>query len=87
MARTTDPGARPAPGASSRSPAADAVDPERTTWLDRALRLISTVLPFGLAVLRAAPTSQWRDDLPAVRDLGLVAVGVGGGLSTRVTQA
>ncbi len=57
------------------------------SWLDRALRLVSTVLPFGLALLRAAPTSQWRDDLPAVRDLGLVAVGVGGGVSTLLTQA
>lgn len=57
------------------------------SWLDRALRLVSTVLPFGLALLRAAPTAQWRDDLPAVRDLGLVAVGIGGGVSTLLTQA
>lgn len=44
-------------------------------------------MPFGLAVARAASAGQWRDDLPAVRDLGLVAVGLGGGLSTLITQA
>ncbi|EYF06535.1 hypothetical protein [Chondromyces apiculatus] len=48
---------------------------------------MATVLPFALALVRAASAGQWRDDLPAVRDLGLVAVGVGGGLSTAVTQA
>jgi hypothetical protein len=55
--------------------------------LDRALGALSAALPFGLAVARAASAGQWRDDLPAVRDLGLVAVGVGGGLSTFVAQA
>lgn len=49
--------------------------------------MLSTALPFGLALARAASAGQWRDDLPAVRDLGLVAVGVGGGVSTAVTQA
>jgi hypothetical protein len=56
-------------------------------WLDRVFGLIATWVPFGVAVMRAASAGQWRDDLPAVRDLGLVAVGVGGGLSTLVTQA
>lgn len=59
----------------------------RDPWFDRALGLFSTALPFGLALSRAASAGQWRDDLPAVRDLGLVAVGLGGGLSTLVTQA
>ena len=61
--------------------------PESVTWIDRALALLATALPFSVALARAASSGQWRDDLPAVRDLGLVAVGVGGGLSTLVTQA
>jgi hypothetical protein len=44
------------------------------------------MLPFGFAVARGASSGQWRDDLPAVRDLGLVAVGVSGGPSTVLTQ-
>jgi hypothetical protein len=56
-------------------------------WLDRLLSLVATWAPFAVAVSRAASAGQWRDDLPAVRDLGLVAVGIGGGLSTVVTQA
>jgi hypothetical protein len=48
---------------------------------------VAVWLPFGIALSRAASAAQWRDDLPAVRDLGLVAVGFGGGLSTVVTQA
>jgi hypothetical protein len=55
-------------------------------WLDAGLALVATWVPFGLAVARAASAGQWRDDLPAVRDLGLVAVGVGGGLSTLAAQ-
>src|SRR6185503_6342208 len=69
----------------ARDPAPPA--PESAPWFDRALALFSTALPFGLALSRAASAGQWRDDLPAVRDLGFVAVGVGGGVSTLVTQA
>ena len=61
--------------------------PESVTWIDRGLGLLASALPFSVALARAASSGQWRDDLPAVRDLGLVAVGVGGGLSTLVTQA
>jgi hypothetical protein len=57
------------------------------SWLAGALGLVAVWLPFGVALSRAASAAQWRDDLPAVRDLGLVAVGFGGGLSTVVTQA
>lgn len=73
----------PGGGDPARAPAAD----ESPTWLDRALALVSVALPFGLAVSRAASAGQWRDDLPAVRDLGLVAVGIGGGVSTVIAQA
>lgn len=72
MARRVDRAEPPAPSA---------------PWLDRGFGLIATWVPFCAAVARAASAGQWRDDLPAVRDLGLVAVGVGGGLSTLVTQA
>lgn len=57
------------------------------SWLDRPLSFVSAALPFALAVSRAASSGQWRDDLPAVRDLGLVAVGLGGSLSTFCAQA
>ncbi|WP_437675114.1 hypothetical protein [Sorangium sp. So ce131] len=60
---------------------------EERCWLDRSLALLSAALPFGLSLARAASSGQWRDDLSAVRDLGLVAVGVGGGLSTPLAQA
>lgn len=56
-------------------------------WHERALRLFAVALPFGLALCRAAGSGQWRDDLPALRDLGLLSVGLGGGVSTIVTQA
>ncbi len=55
-------------------------------WHERALRLLAVTLPVGLALTRAAGTAQWRDDLPALRDLGLLAVGASGGVSTLVTQ-
>lgn len=53
----------------------------------RVLGLVVVLLPFALAVSRAAGTGQWREDIAAVRDVGLVAVGAGGALSTVVTQA
>jgi hypothetical protein len=62
-------------------------DRAEARWLARALGLVAVWVPFGVAVSRAASAAQWRDDLPAVRDLGLVAVGLGGGLSTLVSQA
>lgn len=55
-------------------------------WHERALRLLAVSLPVGLALTRAAGTAQWRDDLPALRDLGLLAVGASGAASTLLTQ-
>jgi len=57
------------------------------SWHERALRLFAVTLPVGLALTRAAGGAQWRDDLPALRDLGLLAVGASGGASTLMTQA
>jgi hypothetical protein len=65
----------------------DAGEVASAPWLARGLGLVATWVPFGVALSRAASAGQWRDDLPAVRDLGLVAVGFGGGVSTLVTQA
>ena len=73
--------------ASERNSAESGPAPSSAPWLALALGLLATWIPFGLAVARGASAGQWRDDLPAVRDLGLVAVGFGGGLSTLVTQA
>jgi len=56
-------------------------------WHERVLRLFAVTLPVGLALTRAAGGGQWRDDLPALRDLGLLAVGASGGASTFLTQA
>lgn len=45
------------------------------------------LVPAGIALWRATGGAQWRADLHVVRDQGLAAVGVGGTLSTMVTQA
>jgi hypothetical protein len=73
--------------ASERTSAEAGPAPPSAPWIAGALGLFATWVPFAVAVSRAASAGQWRDDLPAVRDLGLVAVGFGGGLSTVVTQA
>lgn len=84
-------GAPRAPRAREKEKAAPprgaAATPRGGAFLDRALGLVVAALPFGVALSRAASSGQWRDDLPAVRDLGLVSVGVGGGLSTVAAQA
>ncbi|HMY15027.1 MAG TPA: hypothetical protein PKA58_01800 [Polyangium sp.] len=61
-------------------------DESELAWHERALRLLAVALPAGLALTRAAGGAQWRDDLPALRDLGLLAVGAAGGASTIITQ-
>ena len=43
-------------------------------------------LPTAVALWRASGASQWRADVPAVRDQGLAVVGVGGAVSTPLTQ-
>ena len=73
--------------AAERTSVEDGSTPPSAPWLALVLGAVATWVPFGLAVARAASAGQWRDDLPAVRDLGFVAVGVGGGVSTLLTQA
>jgi hypothetical protein len=57
------------------------------TFGDHALSWVAVSMPFAIAVARASSAVQWRGDLAAVRDQGLVSVGVGGALSTMVQQA
>lgn len=47
---------------------------------------VAWALPFGLALVRTSPHAQWRGDAAQLRDLGLSAVGWGGGVSTTLTQ-
>ncbi len=56
-------------------------------FVDHLLAWVAVTLPFCLTMWRAAATAQWRGDLPAIRDQGLVAVGIGNNVSTLVTQA
>ena len=52
------------------------------TWLGVAV----AVLPLALAIVRATAGAQWRGDIASVRDEGLVAVGLGGSVSTALAQ-
>lgn len=54
--------------------------------LDHVLTLLVVLVPFGVAVFRAAAHPQWRADLTSLRDLGLVSVGFGGALSSAAVQ-
>lgn len=55
--------------------------------LDRVLQSTVVVLPFLLALWRSPAAAQWQGDMAAVRDQGLIAVGLGGGVSTVLSQA
>ena len=80
-------GAKGAKGDSKPQQIQQATVESELAWHERALRLFAVTLPVGLALTRAAGGGQWRDDLPALRDLGLLAVGASGGASTVLTQA
>lgn len=62
------------------------LDPGRASSLDRSLGWIVAAASAGLALWRAAGSPQWRADLGAVRDHGLTSVGLGGSLSTALSQ-
>lgn len=47
---------------------------------------LAIVLPTAMALWRATGSAQWRGDVPAVRDQGLAVVGIGGAVSTPLTQ-
>lgn len=75
--------ARQVPAAPTSRPAPEVF----ASFSEQAFGFVATALPFGLALSRAASSGQWRDDVSAVRDVALVAIGWGGGVSTLVTQA
>lgn len=71
--------------ASRRAPRAGAT---RSARLARFVGgVVTLALPFALSVLRLASSGTWRSDLATVRDVGLVSVGLGGAVSTALTQA
>jgi hypothetical protein len=73
----------------SRPPAESAVPeslaPAPVFW-EAASRKLAFAVPLIVTMLRTSPTGQWRDDLPAVRALGLVPSGTEGIVSTALTQ-
>jgi hypothetical protein len=69
------------------TPPARPEDPPSTSRLDSVLGAVAAALPFLVALSRASAGGQWRADASAIRDLGFVAIGLGGGASTFVTQA
>jgi hypothetical protein len=68
-----------------QSPAMDATRRNEGS-ADGLFAWIAAALPAAVALWRAAGHAQWRGDLPAVRDLGLASVGMGGAVSTPLTQ-
>lgn len=61
-------------------------EPRERSGFEPAFRAVAFVVPLVVTAFRTSPSPQWRDDLPAVRELGLVPVGTEGLVSTVVTQ-
>ena len=55
-------------------------------WSERVARLVVTALPAGAALVRLAHQPTWREDVAILRDVALVGVGPGGGVSTALAQ-
>src|SRR6188474_2659990 len=67
------------------------VEPEtrplgRGAGLETVCRWFAFALPMAVAAFRTSPSTQWRDDLAAVRELGLIPVGTEGLVSTLFAQ-
>ncbi len=58
----------------------------RRTFAERLFSTLAWLIPVGVALSRLAPSGRWESDVAALRDLGLVSVGLGGGPSTALTQ-
>ncbi len=58
----------------------------RPSAAERLSRVVAWALPFGLAAVRCSPFAQWRGDGAALRDIALVPMGLGGGVSTVLSQ-
>ncbi|MEZ4439098.1 MAG: hypothetical protein R3B72_08415 [Polyangiaceae bacterium] len=56
-------------------------------WYERALLWLTVSIAAVTTISRLSGGVQWRSDLPAVRDQGLVAVEAGGSASTMLSQA
>ncbi|MCC6527128.1 MAG: hypothetical protein IT373_31055 [Polyangiaceae bacterium] len=76
-ATAEQPTAAPAPG----TPAAT-----RGSAFNTVLGFVATALPLVLAVWRASAGAQWRSDIAAVREEGLVSTGLGGAFTTALDQ-
>lgn len=57
-----------------------------SAWYERALLWLVAALPVAVTIWRLSGSAQWRADLPAVRDQGLVAIHFGGTVSMVATQ-
>ena len=55
--------------------------------LDTCCSALAFAVPLAVCVLRAATSTQWRDDVALVRGLGLVPLGFEGALSSLLVQA
>ncbi|HHH28723.1 MAG TPA: hypothetical protein ENK57_10320 [Polyangiaceae bacterium] len=55
-------------------------------WYERGLLWLVATLPVAITIWRLSGGAQWRGDLPAVRDQGLVAIHFGGTVSTAAVQ-
>ncbi len=53
---------------------------------ERISRALAWTIPFGLALYRCSPFAQWRGDFAALRDVALLPMGYGGGVSTALAQ-
>ncbi len=53
---------------------------------DRGSATLAWTVPLALALSRTSPHAQWRGDFSAARDLALLPMGFGGGLSTVLSQ-
>jgi hypothetical protein len=59
---------------------------EVAPWSERLCALVVTALPAGAALSRLSHQPTWREDVVVLRDVALVGVGPGGGVSTALAQ-
>lgn len=69
-----------------RDPTFAPVAPSGRPWSDRVGALVVTALPAAAALSRLSHAPAWQDDVAVLRDVALVGVGAGGGVSTALTQ-
>ena len=67
-------------------PQTDETPESRPTFAQRLFGLLSWAVPAAVALSRLAPLGRWEGDVGALRDVALVSVGLGGGVSTALAQ-